>query len=121
MLRALRPIAVPVRIVAGEHDEVVAEDVDDAGQDRLFRLARRPDVARLQILLRIALPATFDPVAALLEVLMQTVDEERHPADTRFEERHSESGVAVKYTSRYECGHCCHLVERETDAVHLDV
>ena len=57
MLCALRPFAVPVRVVAGEHDEVVAEHVDDAGQDRLLGLAGRPDVACLQVLLRVALPA----------------------------------------------------------------
>src|SRR6516162_243016 len=33
MLGALWPFAVPVRVVAGEHDEVGAEHVDHAGQD----------------------------------------------------------------------------------------
>jgi len=64
MLCAVRPFAVPVGIVAGEHDEVVAEHVDDARQDRLLRLAGRPDVARPQVLGRIALPPALDPAAA---------------------------------------------------------
>src|SRR5882757_11314578 len=87
MLCALRPFAVPVRVVAGEHDEVVAKHVDHAGQDRLLRLARRPDVPGSQRLLRVASPAVLDPVAPLLEVLVQAVDEERHPANAGFEER----------------------------------
>src|ERR1700759_3668551 len=88
VLGAVRPLPVPVRVVAGEHDEVVAEHVDDAGQNRFFGLARHEDVAGLQVLLRIALPAMFDPVAALFEVLVQAVDEERHPAHARLEEGH---------------------------------
>src|SRR5215212_11238382 len=43
MLGALGPFAVPVRVVAGEHDEVVAKDVDHTRQDRLLRLAGGPD------------------------------------------------------------------------------
>src|SRR5262245_20698074 len=83
---ALRPIAVPVRVVAGEHDEVGAEDIDDARQDRLLGLAGHPDVAGLEVLVRVALPAVWNPVAAFLEVLVHAVDEERHPADAGLEE-----------------------------------
>src|SRR5436190_1976385 len=81
MLCAFRPFAVPVRVVAGEHDEVVTKHVDDTWQDRLLRFARRPDVACPKVFLGIAFPAVLDPVATLLEVLVQPVDEERHPTD----------------------------------------
>src|ERR1700759_5127056 len=60
VLGALGPFAVPVRVVAGEHDEVVAEHINDAGQDGLLRLAGHEDVASTHVLLRIALPATLD-------------------------------------------------------------
>src|ERR1700677_1774021 len=79
MLGAFRPFAVPVRVVAGEHDEVGAEHVDDPGQNRLFRLAGHPDVAGPQIVVWIAAPAALDPVPPLLVVLVQAVDEERNP------------------------------------------
>src|ERR1700753_458763 len=96
MFGAFRPLAVPVRVVAGEHDEVVAEYVDDAGQDRLLRLASHEDVAGLDVLLRIALPATLDPVAALFEMLVQAVDEERHPTHPRLEEGHPQPGMPLQ-------------------------
>src|ERR1700682_1154836 len=51
MLGALRPFAVPVRVVAGEHDEVVAKHVDNTGQDRLLRLTGRPDVSGCKVFL----------------------------------------------------------------------
>src|ERR1700738_3637445 len=68
MLCALRPFAVPVRVVACEHDEVVAEHVDDSWQDRLLRLTCRPDVSGCKVFLRVASPAVLDPVAPFLQV-----------------------------------------------------
>ena len=121
MLCALRPFAVPVRVVAGEHDEVVAEHVDDAGQDRLLGFARRPDVSGPQILLRVPLPAAIYRVAALLEMLVQPVDEERDPADTGLEERDAQVGVPVEDAPRNQRRHRRHLVERKADAMHLNV
>src|SRR3984957_7750155 len=121
MFGALRPLAVPVRVVAGEHDEVVAQYVDDAGQDRLLRLAVHEDVAGPHVLLRFALPAAFNPVAALFEMLVQAVNEERHPAHARLEEGHPQSGMPIENTAGDHRGHRRHLVERKADAVHLDV
>src|SRR6476659_9666290 len=121
MLCAVWPFAVPVRVVAGEHDEVVTEHIDDARQDRLLRLAGRPDIACAQVLLGIALPPALDPVAALLEMLVQTVDEERHPADPGFQERDPQARVSVEHATGDQRRHRRHLVEREADAVHLDV
>src|SRR5215213_921227 len=115
MLCALGPFAVPVRVVAGEHDEVVAEHVDDTGQDRLLRLAGRPDVPGLEVFLRIASPAVLDPVAALLEVLVQAVDEERHPADACLQERDAQPWMPVEDTARDQRRHRGHLVERKAD------
>src|SRR5258708_34940430 len=57
MLCALRPFAIPVRIIAGEHDEVVPAHVDDAGQDRLLPLTGRPYGAGGPVFLRSAIPA----------------------------------------------------------------
>src|SRR5262245_27622328 len=96
MLCALWPFAVPVWVIAGEHDEVVAKHVDDTRQYRLLGLARRPDVARVQILLRVATPAVLDPAAALFEMLMQPVDEERHPAHTGFQKRDPQSRMPIE-------------------------
>src|SRR6185312_14864916 len=121
MLCALRPFAVPVRVVAGEHDEVVAEYVDDSGQYRLLGLARGPDIARAQVLDRVALPAALDPVAALFEMLVQPVDEERHPPDAGLEEGNPKFRMSVEHATGNHRGHCRHLVEREADAVHLNV
>src|SRR5579862_19695 len=85
--RALRPAAIPVRIVARVHDEVRAEDLRDGGQDRLLRLAADPDVPCLDVRARVTPPPVRDPVAALLPVLVHAVDEVRHPADARLQER----------------------------------
>src|ERR1700744_4691938 len=121
MLGALRPFAVPVRVIAGEHDEVGAQYVDHAGQDRFLRLTRHPDVAFGQIIVWIAAPAPLDPVAAFLVMLMQTVDEERDPARARLEEGDPQLRVALEHTAGHQRGHRRHLVERKTDAVHLNV
>ena len=62
------------------------------GQDGLLGLAAHPDVAGRQVLVRVAPPAVRDPVAALLEVLVHAVDEERHPADAGLEEGDAQRG-----------------------------
>src|SRR5271163_648996 len=121
MLGAFGPFAVPVRVVAGEHDEVGAEHVDHTGQDRLLGLAGHPDVARGQVVVRIAAPAALDPVAALLVMLMQAIDEKRDPARARLEEGNPQLWMPFENAAGDKRGHRRHLVERKTDAVHLDV
>ena len=110
-----------MRVVAGEHDEVGAEHVDHAGQDRLLGLACHPDVAGGQVFVRIAAPAALDPVATLLVVLVQTIDEERDPPGARLEEGDPQLWMPLEDAARDERCHRRHLVERKADAVHLDV
>ena len=121
MLGAFRPLAVPMRVVAGEHDEVGSEHIDHAGQDRFLRLTGHPDVAGPQVVVRIATPAALDPVATLLVVLVQPIDEERDPAGARLEEGDPQLWMPLEDAARDERGHRRHLVERKADAVHLDV
>ncbi len=52
---------------------------------------------------------------------MQAVDKEGDPADARLQKGNSQPGMTVKDTARDQRGHRRHLVEREADAVHLDV
>ena len=54
-------------------------------------------------------------------MLVQAVDEERHPADAGLEERDAQVGVPVEDAARDERRHRRHLVERKADAVHLNV
>src|SRR5437870_13678252 len=83
--RALRPVAVPVGVVARVHDEVGTEGCSDRRQDRLLGLAAHPHVPRLDVASWVLAPAVPDPVATLLPVLVHAVDEVRYPAHARLE------------------------------------
>src|SRR5690349_9943727 len=94
--RAVRPVAVPVRVVAREHDEVRTERVRDGGEHGLLGLAAHPDVPGVDVVPGVVPPAVADPVAALLVVLVKAVDEVRYPSDARLEERDAEPRMAVE-------------------------
>src|ERR1700739_3726334 len=100
MLGALRPFAVPMGVIACEHDEVGAQHIDHAGQDRFLWLARPPDAARGEIFGRTAAPAALDPTSSLLVMLVQAVDEERDPARARLEEGDPQLWMALEDAAR---------------------
>ena len=74
-----------------------------------------------QVFVRIAAPAALDPIAPLLVVLVQAIDEERNPAGARLEEGDPQLRMPLEDAAGDQRGHRRHLVERKADAVHLDV
>ena len=113
-------VRVPVRIVGRVDEPVVAELLDARLEQRLLGLEAEVALAALEQLAWVALHRG-QQLGALLEVLVHPVDEVRHPARARLEERDPQRREPVEHAAHRERGERDHLVDRERQAVHLRV
>src|SRR5262245_53788311 len=84
------PLAVPVRVVRGVEDVVLAEPPDHVRDRLLLRLAREVRAAARHVLARLGLAERRIP-RALLELPVHVLHEERHPARARLHEPEGEA------------------------------
>src|SRR5438093_2055596 len=116
----LREVAVPVRVVAGVEDEVRPERLGCERDTHLFRLAAHVKLPASHVLARVTLARGREP-AALLDVLVQALEEVGHPADARLEQPDAQPRVALEDAAQHERRRRHHHVEGEAHAVDLEV
>src|SRR5437867_7365910 len=115
----VRELAVPVRIVAAEHDEVVPERVHDVFRPALVDLGRHEALA-LEVLAR--LHAEVGRVARAepaLPVLVHALEPPGGPARARREEDAAEPRVPLEHAADDQVHARAHVLDRVADQVEL--
>src|SRR5262249_3799956 len=85
LVHRVRPLAIPVRIVGGVEDVILAEPARHVRNRLLFGLAGEVRTAACHVFARFGLAERRIPWT-LLELAVHVLHEERHPADARLHE-----------------------------------
>src|SRR5581483_762591 len=116
----MRENAVPVGIVRGEKNFVVADPLDHVGQSFLFRLHREEPVAVLDVFARLVFAERRFDLAALLPLFVHPLHPVRHPADAAFEKRDAQLGKTLGDPAVHQAGELDERFHRPADGVHED-
>src|SRR5579884_4039675 len=109
-----------VRIVRGEEDVVLPQQLDGVGQGLLVDLARVVEIAALHVLARLFRQVRRPALGAALVLLVEPVHHVRHPANARLQEGHAQVGEQLEHAVQDHAGQLQHLREGMLQGVRLD-
>src|SRR5215510_6359142 len=117
LVDGVRPLAVPVRVVRGVDDVVLADPAGHVRDCLFLGLAREVGAATRHVFARLGLAERRVP-RALLELAVHVLHEERHPACARFHETDAQPLDLLEEPAVDAADHRDHLLRRVGPRVH---
>src|SRR5262249_53582529 len=110
--------SVPMRVVGGEKNFVVADALDYIGEGFFLRLRRKEPIALIDILAGFFLTKRRFHLSPLLPFLVHSLHPIRHPTDTAFEKRYSQFWKSLRDATIHQAGELDEGLHRPADGMH---
>src|SRR4029077_13563218 len=111
--------SVPVRVVGGEKDFVVADTLDHIRKGFLLRLRREEPIAVFDILAGFSLTKRRFHLSPLLPFLIHPLDPIRNPTNTAFEKSYSQFRKSLRDAAVHQAGELDEGLHRPADGMHV--
>src|SRR6266404_647177 len=112
--------SVPVRVVGGEKNFVVADALDHIGKSFLLRLRREEPIALFDVLAGFFLTKRRFHLSPLLPFFIHPLDPIGNPTNTAFEKRYSQFRKSLRNAPVHQAGELDEGLHRPADGMHVN-